>query len=67
MKCNVGGADKIVRIILGLLILGAGVMFHNWLGVIGLVPLLTGVAGRCPLYLPFGLSTCGAKKRAQVS
>ena len=67
MKCNVGGADRIVRVILGLLILGAGVMLNNWLGVIGLVPLLTGAAGRCLLYLPFGISTCGAKKQAQVS
>jgi hypothetical protein len=61
MKCNVGGNDRIARVVLGVLILAAGAFFHNWLGAIGLVPLVTGAVGWCPLYLPIGFSTCGRK------
>lgn len=57
MKCNVGTADRIFRIIAGLVIIGLGVMFNSWWGVIGLVPLLTAVLRWCPLYIPLGLST----------
>lgn len=58
MKCNVGGADKIIRIILGLVILGLGFGYGSWWGLVGLIPLLTGLAGRCLLYIPLGISTC---------
>jgi hypothetical protein len=58
MLCNVGGIDRVLRIIVGLGIIGAGVYFQNWWGAVGAVPLLTGVFGICPTYLPLGLSTC---------
>jgi hypothetical protein len=58
MKTNVGTIDRVIRVILGLGILGAGYYYKNWLGLIGLVPLLTAFVGFCPAYLPFGLSTC---------
>lgn len=61
MKRNVGSADKAVRIVAGLVILSALVLVEgplSWLGLIGLVPLLTGIAGSCPLYTVFGFSTC---------
>ena len=58
MKTNVGTIDRIIRVILGLGILAAGYYYKNWLGLIGLVPLLTAFVGFCPAYLPFGLSTC---------
>lgn len=58
MKCNVGNADKIVRIVVGLGIVAAGVWFKSWWGAIGLVPLLTAFMGCCPLYIPFGISSC---------
>jgi len=61
MKCNVGGVDRVVRVLLGVAILAAGFYFRSWLGLIGLVPLGTGLAGWCPLYLPFGASTCRDK------
>jgi len=57
MKINVGGLDRIVRIIAGLVILGAGYYYKSWWGLIGLGPLLSGIFQRCPAYLPFGLST----------
>ena len=61
MKCNVGGIDRGLRIVAGLAILGWGFYAQNWWGAIGAVPLLTGLIGWCPAYLPFGGSTCQTK------
>lgn len=58
MKANVGGIDRIIRVIVGLAILGAGLYFKCWWGLIGIIPLLTAAFRFCPAYLPFGLSTC---------
>jgi len=58
MKANVGSTDRSIRIVLGLVIIGWGVMNANWLGAIGLVPLATAFMRWCPAYLPFGISTC---------
>lgn len=62
MKNNVGSLDRIVRVILGLVILAAGYCYQNWFGLIGIVPLGTAALGWCPAYLPFGLSTCKRPK-----
>jgi len=63
MTSNVGGIDRIARIVVGLALIGltlAGVIgAWGWLGV---VPLATGIVRICPAYLPFGLSTCGVRK-----
>ena len=58
MKKNVGKTDKTIRIILGVLIGAAGIYFSTWWGLIGLIPLLTGIFGTCGLYSLFGVSTC---------
>lgn len=58
MKCNVGKTDRIIRVIVGLCIIGAGVYFNSWFGVIGAIPLVTAALGWCPLYLPIGFSSC---------
>lgn len=65
MKANVGSIDRVLRVIVGLAILGAGYYFKNWLGLIGLVPILTGIVRFCPAYVPFGLSTCEVKKASK--
>ena len=66
MKCNVGCTDRVVRILLGLVILGVGYHFRSWWGLIGVLPLLTGLCRFCPAYLPFGLNTsCEAKPPAE--
>ncbi len=54
---NIGSIDKVIRIIAGLAILGAGYYFKNWWGAIGVVPLLTGLLGWCPAYSIFGINT----------
>jgi len=58
MKANVGGVDRIVRIVAGLASIGAGIAFKSWWGAIGVVVLATGLLRWCPAYLPFGLSSC---------
>lgn len=60
MKENVGGADKIMRIIVGLALLSLVFVLEGnarWWGLVGLLPLLTGITGYCPGYMPFGIST----------
>lgn len=58
--CNVGGIDRILRIIVGAAILSLMYLkpeFGYW-PLIGLVPLLTGAVGFCPLYPVVGMNTC---------
>jgi Protein of unknown function (DUF2892) len=57
MKTNVGGIDKTARIVIGLVVILAGIIFQSWWGLIGIVPLATGLASKCPVYIPFGIST----------
>jgi len=63
MNANVGGIDRILRIVAGvvlviLAILGIGSPW-TWIGV---VPLATGLLGWCPAYTLFGLRTCPLRK-----
>jgi len=59
MQTNVGGVDRVARIVigLGLIVLAAIGTIGAW-GYLGVVPLLTGFVGWCPAYLPFGFKTC---------
>ena len=57
MKYNVGSVDRLLRIIVGLLIAISGVVFDSWWGLVGLVPMATGLFKFCPLYAPFKIST----------
>lgn len=64
MKKNVGSADKIVRIVLGLGLLSLLFLLEapmKYFGLIGLVPLLTSLMGWCPLYTLLGVNTCKVK------
>ncbi|MAT57309.1 MAG: DUF2892 domain-containing protein [Melioribacteraceae bacterium] len=58
MKTNVGSTDRILRIVLGVVIIAVGFYYQSWWGVIGIVPLATAFMRWCPAYLPFGISTC---------
>ncbi|HBG70086.1 MAG: hypothetical protein A2W93_10130 [Bacteroidetes bacterium GWF2_43_63] len=62
MKKNIGQTDTIIRIIIGLGIGAAGWYYESWLGLIGLVPLLTAFTGFCGIYALLGISTCPRKK-----
>ena len=62
MKTNVGGLDRIIRIVVGLVLVGLAlsgtVGVWGWLGI---VPLATGAMGWCPPYAIFGFNTCAVK------
>lgn len=61
MQQNVGGIDRGVRIVVGLALLAWAIFGQGdgrWWGLIGLVPLGTGLLAWCPAYLPFGIRTC---------
>ena len=59
MKANVGGIDRVLRIVLGLALIALTLSgtIGAW-GWIGLVPLATAAMGFCPLYTVLGFSTC---------
>ncbi len=63
MKMNVGGIDKILRIVVGIALIAMTLMgvIGAW-GWIGVVPLLTGLFGVCPLYSIVGMNTCPLRK-----
>jgi xanthine/uracil permease len=58
-KNNEGSLDRALRVVLGLAILALTVVGPRsaW-GLLGLVPLITGLVGTCPLYTLLGVSTC---------
>ncbi len=64
MKINVGTIDRILRIVVGLGLIGATLagMLPVW-GWIGVVPLVTGIFKFCPAYAIFGMSTCSMDKK----
>lgn len=58
---NVGGIDRILRIVVGVAVIAWGVYAQNWWGAVGVIPLITGLIRWCPAYLPFGLNSCKVK------
>lgn len=59
---NEGTVDRALRIVLGLGLLGVALTGRGAWGFIGVVPLLTGALGTCPLYSILGISTCPVKR-----
>ena len=62
MKLNVGGIDRVLRILVGLALVAWAAMGGPVWAWIGVVPLATGAVGFCPLYPLLGLNTCPSKK-----
>ncbi len=69
MTPNVGPIDRAIRAIVGLLLIAYAIPIGfpetgwNWVGWIGIVPLLTAIVGFCPAYTVFGLSTCSTQRQ----
>jgi hypothetical protein len=65
LATNVGNVDRVLRIVVGLALLA--LVFTGpqtpW-GLVGLVPLATGLTRKCPAYALLGMTTCGNKKTA---
>ena len=66
MATNMGTVDRGLRIIIGLALLWYALLApatgYNWVGWIGVIPLVTALIGNCPLYSLIGVNTCGVKK-----
>lgn len=65
---NEHAVDRTFRIVVGLFLLSLTVAGPQtpW-GLVGLVPLLTGILGTCPLYRVLGISTCAVAPKAKAS
>lgn len=61
MKQNIGKTERIIRVVIGLIIIAVGAYFRSWWGAIGLLPILTAALGWCGLYTLLGISTRKAK------
>ena len=63
MNANVGGIDRILRVVAGLVLIVLAIMGigapYTWIGI---VPLATGLIGWCPAYSLFGMRTCAVKR-----
>jgi hypothetical protein len=68
VKTNVGGIDRTLRIVVGLALLALLFILEGnarWWGLVGFVPLVTGLFGWCPAYLPFHISTCSSTDKGK--
>ncbi|MEZ5813080.1 MAG: DUF2892 domain-containing protein [Rhizobiaceae bacterium] len=65
-KTNVGMADRVVRVVVGIALLAAFFLYPDaswrYWTLIGIIPLATGLMSTCPLYSLLGLSTCPVKR-----
>ena len=66
-KTNEGTVDRALRVLVGAALLvwffvDSGTGFWHWAKLIGIVPLVTGLVGSCPLYSLLGISTCPVKR-----
>ena len=57
MKKNVGSADKMIRIVLGVVIAALGIYFKSLWGLVAIVPLATAFMNSCPAYSLLGISS----------
>jgi hypothetical protein len=62
MKANVGGIDKVVRIVIGVALIAWALLGGPAWAWIGVLPLATGLVNWCPAYSLLGMNTCPLKK-----
>lgn len=66
MKINVGSVDKVIRLVLAIALFSLFALLpgnQKWLGLIGMIPFLTGLVGFCPFYAVFGISSSPTNKK----
>ncbi len=57
LEPNIGKKDRLIRIIAGVVVVGLGLKFKSWLGLIGLVLIATAILRWCPAYVPLKMDT----------
>jgi hypothetical protein len=63
MTMNVGIVDRVIRVVIGIALIAFAMRWGfpdtgwNWVGWIGVIPILTAVVGFCPLYTALRIST----------
>ena len=62
MRTNIGTTDRIIRAIVGIIIVVVGIVYQSLWGLVGLLPLITSAVGFCPLYTLLKFDTIGKKK-----
>ncbi len=63
MRCNLSKTDRGIRVMLGVALLGVGIVFKSWWGLLGLPLLVNAAMGVCGLYRLLGISTYKGNKR----
>jgi hypothetical protein len=68
MRVNMGIIDRVIRVVIAAVLIGVGLGVVRGpvgiaMAVVGVIPLLTGLSGFCPLYVPFGIDTRGRSSR----
>ncbi|TAN14764.1 MAG: DUF2892 domain-containing protein [Rhizobiaceae bacterium] len=67
---NIGLSDRAIRTLSGLFLLAMIFLAPDaplrWFGLIGILPLITGIVGTCPFYKLLGKSTCPSKAKARI-
>ena len=58
MECKMGDQDRLSRIVAGVILIVFAMITDNFVGWLGIIPLVTGIVGWCPLYGPLGINTC---------
>ena len=66
MLKNIGTADRIIRLVIGVVVALIGIIFHSWWGLLALIPFVTAAVGFCPLYAPFKISTAKKSRPQQA-
>ena len=61
MNCNVGKTEQVIRITIGAAIVLVALYYRSWWGLIGLVPIITGVTRYCPANAVLGIQNCKVK------
>lgn len=64
MRVNMGTIDRVIRLVIAGVLIGVGLAVVRGPGgiamaAVGAIPLLTGLSGFCPLYVPFGIDSRG--------
>jgi len=66
LKKNEGTVDRVLRVIVGLALIAGFFIVpeasYRWAFLIGIIPLVTGLVGTCPLYAILGINTCPTKR-----